>query len=142
MNFTRSFSVTGYIKQFEEKIQPLIVPAILEHEEIPGISGNRPSGFRSRLSSLKDLGSPGSSQKPTTALLQELTNQHKVNLDITITLNEFCFECDFFRSSHSMVLTLKLFRKYSDKFTTSFVHPVLTIFFYARNSAIGPKVSK
>lgn len=69
---------TGYIKHFEEKIQPLIVPAILEHEEIPGISGNKPSGFRGRLSSLKDLGSPGSAEKPTTLLLQELGNQHKV----------------------------------------------------------------
>lgn len=67
----------GLIKNFEEKIQPLIVPAILEHEEIPGISGNKPSGFRGRTSSLA-LDSPVSNQKPTTALLQELTNHHKI----------------------------------------------------------------
>lgn len=77
---TITFFPTGYIKHFEEKIQQLIVPAILEHEEIPGISGNKPSGFRARLSSIKDLGSPGSAEKPTTLLLQELTNQHKVAL--------------------------------------------------------------
>lgn len=74
-----NFFCVGYIKHFEEKVQPLIVPAILEHEEIPGISGNKPSGFRSRLSSLKDIGSPGSDQKPTSALLQELGDQYKVN---------------------------------------------------------------
>lgn len=69
----------GLIKNFEEKVQPLIVPAILEHEEIPGISGNKPSGFRGRTSSLaRELDSPVSNQKPTTALLQELTNHHKV----------------------------------------------------------------
>ncbi|KAJ8966303.1 hypothetical protein NQ314_003568 [Rhamnusium bicolor] len=69
----------GLIKNFEEKIQPLIVPAILEHEEIPGISGNKPSGFRGRTSSLaRELDSPVTSQKPTHALLQELTNHHKI----------------------------------------------------------------
>lgn len=69
----------GLITNFEEKVQPLIVPAILEHEEIPGISGNKPSGFRGRISSLKsEVGSPVGVQKPTTALLQELTNHHKV----------------------------------------------------------------
>lgn len=69
----------GLIINFEEKIQPLIIPAILEHEEIPGISGNKPSGFRGRLSSLnKEIGSPVGAQKPTTALLQELNNHHKV----------------------------------------------------------------
>ncbi|XP_018563166.1 unconventional myosin-Va isoform X1 [Anoplophora glabripennis] len=69
----------GLIKNFEEKVQPLIVPAILEHEEIPGISGNKPSGFRGRTSSLaRDLDSPVNNQKPTTALLQELTNHHKI----------------------------------------------------------------
>jgi myosin-5 len=66
----------GLIRNFAEKVQPLIVPAILEHEEIPGISGNKPSGFRGRSSSVAT--SPEANQKPTTALLQELTNHHKV----------------------------------------------------------------
>lgn len=69
--------VSGYVRNFEEKVQPLIVPAILEHEEIPGISGNKPSGFRGRISSISS-NSPGGVQKPTSALLQELTNHHKV----------------------------------------------------------------
>lgn len=67
----------GLIRNFAEKVQPLIVPAILEHEEIPGISGNKPSGFRGRSSSVAT--SPEANQKPTTALLQELTNHHKVH---------------------------------------------------------------
>lgn len=82
----------GLIKNFEEKIQPLIVPAILEHEEIPGISGNKPSGFRGRTSSLA-LDSPVSNQKPTTALLQELTNHHKVEDALN---NEFNFNANRF----------------------------------------------
>lgn len=65
----------GLIRNFAEKVQPLIVPAILEHEEIPGISGHKPSG-RGRSSSVT---SPDPVQKPTTALLQELTNHHKVS---------------------------------------------------------------
>ncbi|XP_049824224.1 unconventional myosin-Va isoform X2 [Aethina tumida] len=65
----------GLIKTFEGKIQTLIVPAILEHEEIAGISGNKPSGFRTRQNSTT---SPVGNQKPTTALLQELTNHHKI----------------------------------------------------------------
>ncbi|KAF5304800.1 hypothetical protein FQR65_LT07817 [Abscondita terminalis] len=64
------------IKFLSEKVQPLIVPAILEHEEIPGISGNKLSGFRGRLSSLRDE-TPGQ-QKPTEALLQELTTYYKI----------------------------------------------------------------
>lgn len=41
----------GVIKIMEEKVQQLIVPAILEHEAIPGMSG-KPSGLRGRTSSL------------------------------------------------------------------------------------------
>ena len=67
------------IKNIQEKIQQLIVPAILEHEEIRGISGNKLTGFRKQSSvNKKDLDSPVPTQKPTTALLQELTNHHKV----------------------------------------------------------------
>lgn len=85
----------GLIRSLEEKIQPLIVPAILEHEEIPGISGNKPSGFRGRTASLS---SPVSSvQKPTTGLLQELTNQHKVSILAFILVFYFvCIFCFYF----------------------------------------------
>ncbi|XP_025829097.1 unconventional myosin-Va [Agrilus planipennis] len=68
----------GVIKLMEEKIQHLIVPAILEHEEIQGFGG-KPSGFRGRLSSKSsELNSPGPKQKPLDTLLQELTNQYKI----------------------------------------------------------------
>ncbi|XP_069937518.1 unconventional myosin-Va-like isoform X2 [Cherax quadricarinatus] len=36
----------GVIKLMEEKVQPLIVPSILEHEAIAGLSGNKPGGMR------------------------------------------------------------------------------------------------
>ncbi|XP_030764817.1 unconventional myosin-Va isoform X2 [Sitophilus oryzae] len=65
------------IKNFEEKIQPLIVPAILEHEEVPGMSG-KPSGLRSRVGSISSPVGSAANQKPTTALIQELTNHHKI----------------------------------------------------------------
>lgn len=70
---------SGLIRNFEEKVQPLIVPAVLEHEEISGISGNKQSGFRTRSSSLREIDSPdGSREKPTEALLSQLTSHHKV----------------------------------------------------------------
>lgn len=68
----------GLVHNIEEKIQPLIVPAILEHEEVPGIGGNKMTGFRGRTSSLRDVDSPGGKQKPIDALLQELTSHYKV----------------------------------------------------------------
>ncbi|KRT84142.1 Myosin head, partial [Oryctes borbonicus] len=68
------------VRNLQEKVQPLIVPAILEHEEIRGVTGgNKPAGFSRRASiSARDLGSPIGNQKPTTALLQELTSHHKI----------------------------------------------------------------
>lgn len=71
------------IKGVEDKIQTLIVPAILEHEEIPGMSGNKPSG-RNRLGSTSSVSTPTGSQKPTTALLTELTNHYKVSIQFNI----------------------------------------------------------
>ncbi|KAL1513922.1 hypothetical protein ABEB36_003260 [Hypothenemus hampei] len=61
----------------EEKIQPLIVPAILEHEEVPGMSG-KPSGLRSRVGSITSPTGNVAVEKPTAALLQELSNHHKI----------------------------------------------------------------
>ncbi|KAK5647331.1 hypothetical protein RI129_002223 [Pyrocoelia pectoralis] len=67
----------GIVSLMSEKLQSLIVPAILEHEEIPGISGNKLGGFRARASSLRDAETPGQ-QKPIVALLQELTSYYKI----------------------------------------------------------------
>ncbi|KAK3604422.1 hypothetical protein CHS0354_008749 [Potamilus streckersoni] len=36
------------IKQMEASIQPTVVPAVLEHEAIAGLSGSKPSGMRGR----------------------------------------------------------------------------------------------
>ncbi|KAB0805025.1 hypothetical protein PPYR_01995 [Photinus pyralis] len=60
-----------------DHLHSLIVPAILEHEEIPGISSNKPGGFRARANSLRGAETPGQ-QKPTEALLQELTKYYKI----------------------------------------------------------------
>ncbi|CAH1990989.1 unnamed protein product [Acanthoscelides obtectus] len=63
------------VQNVEEKIHHLIVPAVLEHEEIAGMS----SGFRRRTaSSASEAGTPVATQKPTTALLQELTHFYKI----------------------------------------------------------------
>ncbi|XP_066263095.1 unconventional myosin-Va [Euwallacea similis] len=64
-------------RNLEEKIQPLIVPAILEHEEVPGMSG-KPSGLRSRMGSVSSPVGGETSPKPTAALIQELINHHKI----------------------------------------------------------------
>lgn len=66
------------IGKLEEKIQPLIVPAILEHEEIPGLSGNKPSGIRRRTGSLAQSSDNSSIvfQKPIDVLKQELKSNY------------------------------------------------------------------
>ncbi|CAH1128149.1 unnamed protein product [Ceutorhynchus assimilis] len=66
----------GIVRNFEEKIQPLIVPAILEHEEVPGMIGK--TSARGRTGSISSPTSVTAQQKPTTALLQELSNHHKI----------------------------------------------------------------
>lgn len=76
----------GLSRFIQEKIQPLIVPAILEHEEIAGISGNKP------ISDLNKIIKDENEQKPTTALIQELTNHYKVKaITIVLRFTKFCF---------------------------------------------------
>ncbi|KAG5900718.1 hypothetical protein JTB14_038236 [Gonioctena quinquepunctata] len=53
----------------EEKIKPPIVPAILEHEEIPGISGNKPRGNTSRATE---------STVDSHEVLRKLTNHYEI----------------------------------------------------------------
>ncbi|ENN78188.1 hypothetical protein YQE_05340, partial [Dendroctonus ponderosae] len=67
----------GLTRFLEEKIQPLIVPAILEHEEVPGMSG-KASGFRNRSNSISSPAGGGPEAKPTSYLLQELSNHYRV----------------------------------------------------------------
>lgn len=43
----------GVIKLMEESIQPLVVPSILEHEAIAGLSGNKPAGMRGKSKGLR-----------------------------------------------------------------------------------------
>lgn len=73
-NFTNIGFIVALIHVLQEKIQPLIVPAILEHEEISGISGNKP------ISDLNKIIKDDNEQKPTIALVQELTNYYKVEV--------------------------------------------------------------
>ncbi|XP_068247184.1 unconventional myosin-Va-like isoform X2 [Palaemon carinicauda] len=68
----------GVIKLMEEKVQPLIVPSILEHEAIAGLSGNKPGGMRGRAGSVaRELESPVEPQKALDLLLKEMTQFYR-----------------------------------------------------------------
>ncbi|XP_063875803.1 unconventional myosin-Va-like isoform X5 [Scylla paramamosain] len=68
----------GVIKLMEEKVQPLIVPSILEHEAIAGLSGNKPGGMRGRTGSVaRELESPVEPQKALDLLLKEMTQFYR-----------------------------------------------------------------
>ncbi|XP_076051644.1 dilute class unconventional myosin isoform X10 [Oratosquilla oratoria] len=68
----------GVIKLMEEKVQPLIVPSVLEHEAIAGLSGNKPGGMRGRAGSVaRELESPVEPQKALDLLLKELTHFYR-----------------------------------------------------------------
>lgn len=67
------------IKLMEEKVQPLIVPSILEHEAIAGLSGNKPGGMRGRAGSVaRELDSPVEPQKALDLLLKEMTHFYRI----------------------------------------------------------------
>ena len=56
----------------------MIVPAILEHEAISGLSGQKPGGMRGRASSVvREPESPVDVQKALDCLLQELSAFHR-----------------------------------------------------------------
>jgi myosin-5 len=56
----------------------MIVPAILEHEAISGLSGQKPGGMRGRASSVvREPESPVDVQKALDTLLQELSAFHR-----------------------------------------------------------------
>jgi myosin-5 len=56
----------------------MIVPAILEHEAISGLSGQKPGGMRGRASSVvREPESPVDVQKALDSLLQELSAFHR-----------------------------------------------------------------
>lgn len=56
----------------------MIVPAILEHEAISGLSGQKPGGMRGRASSfVRESELPVDAQKALDTLLQELTAFHR-----------------------------------------------------------------
>ncbi|XP_044738776.1 unconventional myosin-Va isoform X2 [Chrysoperla carnea] len=67
------------IRTMEKKIQPLIVPAILEHDAITNISGNKP-GLRNRSASVgRDINEAAiPTHKAPQALVNELTNFHRI----------------------------------------------------------------
>ena len=56
----------------------MIVPAILEHEAISGLSGQKPGGMRGRASSVvREPESPVDVQKALDSLLKELSAFHR-----------------------------------------------------------------
>lgn len=60
------------VKQLEERIRPAVVPAVLEHEAIPNLTG-RPAGIRGRAgSSSRQLESPLGSEHALDALVASL----------------------------------------------------------------------
>ncbi|XP_049955340.1 unconventional myosin-Va-like [Schistocerca serialis cubense] len=87
-------SLAGHI---QEKIEPLVVPAILEHEEISGLTSQIPSGKRGRavLSSWDSDPFLGV-QKSLDALLQELNyiykimGNHGVDPELTVQIFRQC----------------------------------------------------
>ncbi|XP_071452238.1 unconventional myosin-Va isoform X1 [Hetaerina americana] len=89
----------GVIKYVEERVQQMVVPAILEHDAILGLSGQKPGGMRGRAASVSREGSladsggrtsvpgtpgvepgdlVGGSQKSLHSLLGELSQLHKM----------------------------------------------------------------
>lgn len=67
------------ISMLEDAVQPMVVPAILEHEAIAGLSGQKPSGMRGRAASVsQEARSPGSTEMhELDALLAQLSTAHK-----------------------------------------------------------------
>lgn len=69
------------VKQLETRIQPLIQPAILEHEAISGLSSNKPGGMRGRATSVgQDPTSPVGTVEQRSGLntlLEELSYVHR-----------------------------------------------------------------
>ncbi|XP_067003336.2 unconventional myosin-Va [Anabrus simplex] len=69
----------GVIRHMEERVQPMIVPAILEHEAISGLFGQKPGGMRGRVASMeREAESPVDVQKALDTLMAELTTFHKI----------------------------------------------------------------
>ncbi|KAK7862317.1 hypothetical protein R5R35_014678 [Gryllus longicercus] len=65
----------GVIRYLEERVQPLVVPAILEHEAIAGVHQRAPGGMRGRLASAdREAESPVDVQKALDALVMELSS--------------------------------------------------------------------
>jgi myosin V len=63
----------------EERVQQLIVTAVLEHEAISGLSSHKPvgQGGRARAGSTREPNSPVDPQEAITLLLRELTIFHQ-----------------------------------------------------------------
>ncbi|BFZ26086.1 hypothetical protein BsWGS_29125 [Bradybaena similaris] len=83
------WSYQALMKQMMELIQPLIVPAILEHEAIAGLTASKPSGLRGRSSSIvHDLEDKKTSRHPLDDLIERLNSLldiltlHAVDLEL------------------------------------------------------------
>lgn len=69
------------IKYMEEKVQPFVVAAVLEHEAISGLSSHKQPGGqsgRARAGSARDATSPIDPREAVNLLLRELTMFHQI----------------------------------------------------------------
>ncbi|XP_037069496.1 LOW QUALITY PROTEIN: unconventional myosin-Vb-like [Pollicipes pollicipes] len=72
------------IKLLEERVQPVVVPAVLEHEAIAGLTG-RPAGIRGRAgSSSRQLESPVSSEHALDALMASLRKIYRTLCELGV----------------------------------------------------------
>ncbi|XP_051978889.1 unconventional myosin-Vc isoform X2 [Xyrauchen texanus] len=67
-----------FISVMEDTLFPMIIPGILEHESLQGISSMKPTGFRKRSSSVYEDGEGLGGGEPlsVTSILQQLTTFH------------------------------------------------------------------
>ena len=112
----------GIAKVMEEEVQPGLVVALLEHEGIGGLSGDKPRPMRGRAGSTgTDLDTPShlDPKEALDALLQQLTKFHLVlqkhGLDPEIISQIFrqvpgiSFHCSNKSPSSSHIFSLKMF---------------------------------
>ncbi|XP_059483420.1 unconventional myosin-Va isoform X2 [Neocloeon triangulifer] len=65
------------MKHLESRVQPLVQPAVLEHEAITGLSSNKPAGMRGRSEPLSPVGAAADGRLGLNSLLDELSFVHR-----------------------------------------------------------------
>jgi myosin V len=65
------------MRHLEARVQPLVQPAVLEHEAITGLSAQRPAGMRGRSDPLSPVGAAPDGRLGLNSLLDELKFVHR-----------------------------------------------------------------